>query len=115
MDTEKTAGLYALRLLYILGKCAEGGGFGSPSCSTGETKANPVTSGSFPRKELRDSGEDRPLRSKGAAVKRFFTNVSYQAPAGPRPFFERPLSSVAYGDTDGRALRCSLNVQAMLK
>ena len=96
-------------------KCAEGGGFGSPSCSTGETKANPVTSGSVPRKELRDSGEDRPLRSKGAAVRRFFTNVSYQAPAGPWPFFERPLSSVAYGDTDGRALRCSLNVQAMLK
>ena len=25
-----------------------------------------------------------------------------------------PLSSVAYGDTDGRALRCSLYVQAML-
>ena len=51
------------------------------------------------RKELPDRAEDRPLRSKGAAVRRIFTNMPHQAPAGPRIFYENPLSSVAYGAT----------------
>ena len=74
----------------------------------------PAELGSFLWKELPDRAEDRPLRSKGAAVRRIFTNMPHQAPAGPRIFYENPLSSVAYGDTPGRALRCSLCVQAML-
>ena len=36
------------------------------------------------------SGEDRPLRSKGAADRRHFTNESHQALSGPRLFYEKP-------------------------
>ena len=49
--------------------------------------------------ELPDRAEDRPLRSKGTAERRFFTNESHQAPARPRIFYENPLSSVAFSAT----------------
>ena len=49
-----------------------------------------------------------------AAERRLLTKESNQAPSGPRPFFKRPLSSVACGDTSGRALRCSLK-EALIK
>ena len=48
--------------------------------------------GSFLRKELPDRAEDRSEYLED-------TFVPNQALSGPRPFGERPLSSVAYGAT----------------
>ncbi len=63
--------------------------------------------GSFPRKEL---GEALRIGPKNW----YKAPVPHQALSGPRLFYEKPLSSVACGDADGWALRCSLCVQAML-
>jgi hypothetical protein len=100
--------IFSLPLSSPMATLPKEGGFCTSSCSTGDTRGKNVTLGSFPRKELPDSAEEhriyarihltqiRPLRGLGLSAKGL-------------------LSSVAYGATSGRALRCSLSVQAMLK
>ena len=65
-------------------------------------------------KELPDRAEDRLLQSKGAAERWHCTEESFSPLWGLGFSTKILLSSVACGDTNGRALRCSLCVQAML-
>ena len=68
------------------------GGSDSLPCSTGDTTVHPVTLAP-------SSGRSWAIALRIGLIVRERRYMSHQAPSGPRPFFERPLSSVAYGDT----------------